>query len=416
MINYFYDCYRILNKVYGEGAFVKQAISGTDIEEKNRPLTVKTCYGVLDRDAELSFYIKAFAPKNPKLAVRTILKIAMYDIAFLDKKPYAVIDNAVELSKKLGKSGTAGFINAFLRRFSNEYKTVELPKDDALCISIKYSYPLFAVKELIATYGKARTEKILSFKEPVTTLAFYNTDGEEYLKNLGVTYEKTPFSNVFNVKNFVRNSDYDKGVYTFQSIGSVAVCDVVEPCDKLLDCCAAPGGKSVRLSFKCKNVTSLDLYEHRVELIKQYASRMGVKNITAKVSDASVENEEFINEFDAVLCDAPCSSLGVTGDNPDVKLKRTENDVLELNSIQKKILNNVSKYVKVGGYLYYSTCSILNRENIDVIKDFIGKNKNFTLENAGSKLPYENVLGANVFLPDISCGAGFFVAKLKRIK
>ena len=117
MINYFYDCYQILNKVYSDKAFVKQAINDTFIEEKNRALTVKTVYGVLEKDIELSYYLKALTEKTPKLAIRTILKISMYAIKYLNKKVYAVTENAVELTKKLGKKGASGFVNAFLRKF-----------------------------------------------------------------------------------------------------------------------------------------------------------------------------------------------------------------------------------------------------------------------------------------------------------
>ena len=161
MINWFYDCYQILNKVYGEGAFIKQAISSTFIEEKNRALTVKTCYGVLDKDIELSYYLKYLAPKTPKLAIRTILKVAFYALKYLNKKPYAVTENAVELTKKLGKAGAGGFVNATLRKFiKTEFI---LPTDLAENLSIKYSYPLFAVKELLEFYGKEKTEKIMMF-------------------------------------------------------------------------------------------------------------------------------------------------------------------------------------------------------------------------------------------------------------
>jgi len=113
MVNYFYDCYTILNKVYSEKAFIKQAISSTFIEEKNRPLIIKTCYGVLDKDIELSYYLSKLVDKNPKLVIRTILKISMYAIKYLGKKEYAVTKNAVELTKKLGKGGASGFVNAF---------------------------------------------------------------------------------------------------------------------------------------------------------------------------------------------------------------------------------------------------------------------------------------------------------------
>ncbi len=414
MVNYFYDCYVILNKVYSEKSFIKQAINSTFIEEKNRALIVKTCYGVLDKDIELSYYLSKLVDKSPKLAIRTILKISMYAIKYLQKKEYAVTKNAVELTKKLGKGGASGFVNAFLRKFINS--KIQMPNEKIEYLSVKYSYPKFAVEELVKVHGIERTEKIISAENSKSCLCFYGVNGGEYLKNLGYNYEETPFENVYLVNNFVRNADYDKGVYTYQALGSVAICDVVEPCEKLLDCCAAPGGKSIRLSFKCANVTSLDVYDHRVDLITDYKKRMGRENVNELVADSKIYNSNYHERFDAVLCDAPCSGLGVLRDNPDIALNRSKDDVLCLNMEQLSILKNVSRYVKKGGYLYYSTCSILNSENIEIINAFMSDINDFQLCEIDSKLQHENIKGTNLFLPDISGGLGFYVAKLKRIK
>ncbi len=414
MLNCFYDCYTVLNKVYSDGAYFKQALNQTIIEEKNRALTVKICYGVLDKDIELSYYLKSLADKSPKLAIRTIIKISMYCIKYLEKKPYAVIDNAVELTKKLGKKGASGFVNAILRKFIKTKIPFPNQKDEYL--SVKYSYPTFVVNELLKNYGEEKTEKILSSQNIKTTLCFYDVDGEEYLKNLGFKFQKTLFDNVFYVNNFTRNADYDTGVYTYQAIGSVAICDTVEPCENLLDCCSAPGGKSVRLSYKCSNVTSFDIHEHRVELVKDYARRMKRENITVAVKDAKIYDEQLKDCFDAVLVDAPCSGTGVFNDNPDMKLNKTAETVKELNEEQITILNTVSKYVKVGGFLYYSTCSIMSSENYGIIEKFLKNNGNFVISNMNSKLNHQNINGTNLFLPDISDGLGFYIAKLKREK
>ncbi len=414
MINAFYDAYRILYKVYGEKSFIKQAITDTDIEEKNRAFTVKLCYGVLDKDGELSYCIKYIAKKTPKLPVRIILKTAMYAYKYLGKKPYAVSDSAVELVKKMGKGGMSGFVNAFLRK----YFSSEIPLPDNLIerLSVKYSFPLFAVEELAAYYGAERTERILAAENARTTLCFYNSDGEKYLTELGADFVKTPFYNVFSLKNFVRNSDYDKGVYTFQALPSVAICEAVERCDRLLDCCAAPGGKSVRLSFKCREVVSWDIHPHRTELIKSYKTRMGRNNISAETCDAKVYKPELHCAFDAVLCDAPCSGLGVVNDNPDIKLGVTYESVSGLCAEQAAILGTVFDYVKVGGFLYYSTCSLLPRENSARIKEFLDTHPQFRMCEADSPLPHDLSDGALSFLPDISGGLGFYVAKMQRIK
>ena len=141
MVNYFYDCYCILNKVYSDRSYLKQAINSTYIEEKNRALTIKTCYGVLDKDIELSYYIGKLTEKSPKLVIRTILKISMYAIKYLGKKEYAVTKNAVELTKKLGKGGASGFVNAFLRKFIRT--SIEMPKDKIEALSIALNFVFF---------------------------------------------------------------------------------------------------------------------------------------------------------------------------------------------------------------------------------------------------------------------------------
>lgn len=414
MVNCFYDSYTVLNKVYGEKAFFKQALNSTPIEEKNRALTVKLCYGVLDKDIELSYYISVLAPKNPKAAIRTILKIAAYAIKYLNKREYAVIDSAVELTKKLGKTGASGFVNAFLRRFAVEKDDIALPTDRLEYLSVKYSFPPFAVKKLVNDYGEERTIEILSCESDKNCVVFYGEDGEGYLKNFCTEYQKTSYDNVFLTKGFRRNADYDKGVYTFQALGSVAICDSVEKGKNLLDCCAAPGGKSVRLSFKFDNVLSADIHEHRVELINDYCARMKINNVKTVVCDSKVFNPELFERFDAVLCDAPCSGLGVTTENPDIKINRSEQNVEELKKEQIDILNNVKKYVKIGGYLYYSTCSILKEENEGTVLRFLSENPDYVEEKLTSKIESLPCRAGITFLPDKTCGSGFYVCKLKR--
>ena len=412
MINYFYDSYTILNKVYSDKTFLKQAISSTIIEEKNRSLTIKTVYGVLDKDIELSYYISALTDKTPKLAIRTILKISMYAINYLNKAPYAVIDNAVELTKKLGKKGASGFVNAFLRKFSTI--KIELPKDKISYLSVKYSYPEFAVKNLIKDYGEDVAKSIMSFENEGSYLSFFNADGEEYLLNRKVNYTKTVFDNLFYVKNFTMDDGFYNGVYTYQNIGSYAICDITPSGDKLLDVCAAPGGKSINLSRKFNQVISYDVHPHRVELIKQYANRMKVENVTAFTGDSTVFIPEYENAFDVVLCDSPCSGFGVVHENPDMKLNREYDDVKNINALQLSILKNVCRYVKKGGYLVYSTCSVFSCENQAIIDKFLLENKDFCVEDINSKLANIKVKNGLQFLPHFS-GGGFFVCKLKKI-
>ena len=415
MLNTFYDCYNVLHKVYVGGAFLKQALSETVIEEKNRAKTTKICYGVLDKDLTLEYYISLLCDKKPKNSVKILLKVAMYSIMYLENSPYAVVDNTVKLVKKMGKGGASGFVNAFLRKFSSFEPGVI--QDNITKLSVKYSYPEFAVRRLIKDYGEELAVKIMSSDEERTTVRFNKgTDGENYFKENGVKYLETPIKNAYIAPNFKRNADYDKGIYTFQSIGSVAICDLVPNGVRLFDACAAPGGKSVNLADKFKEVVSSDIHPHRVKLIEEYASRMHKDNVTAVLGDSSVYNEEYKDGFDCVLSDVPCSGYGVVKDNPDIKLRRTDENIKELARLQYKIIENVSRYVKVGGYLCYSTCSVFKEENEEVCAKFLKEHGNYKEIKTSSSLEHIDLKTGTQFLPNISLGAGFYFCLIKREK
>lgn len=410
MVILFYDCYRILGEVYKNGAYLKQAINDVPIEELNRAKTTKICYGVLDKDIELSYYISVLCDKSPKLNIKILLKIALYNLKYLEKKPYAVIDSTVELAKKLGKGANAGFINAVLRKFVRE--DIKLPQNKFENLSVKYSYPLFSVKKICNLFGDL-AEDIMAYDKENTFVRFnQGIDGENYLKQNGFEYEVTPFDNLFMCPKLKINEDFYKGVFTFQSIGSVAICDIVDGVDNFLDACAAPGGKSVLLSQKCNQVTSCEVHEHRLELIKSYVKRMNRQNITPLLMDSSTLNEKFIDKFDGVLCDVPCSGYGTLKNNPDIKLKQI--DFNELSKLQLAILSNCANYVKSGGSLYYSTCTIFDDENDKIIEKFLANNTDFIVENIKSPLQNLKTKYGLQFLPNLSFGAGFYICKLIR--
>ncbi len=403
-----YDPFLILTRVYSDGAHLKQAITDTYIEEQYRSRTVKIVYGVMENDGYFDFCIRHYAPKAPKLAVRTILKISLYMLLFMDKKRYMVTDCAVDLCKKLGKSGVSGFVNAFLRRFDKAAVDAALPKGIA-GEAIKLSYPQYAYEWLKKEYGD-RAAEIASASSKGVSVRFENGE-ENYLSKPHID---TPFKGNYIFENFVRDEGYDKGDYTFQSVGSIAICEAVAPCESLLDCCAAPGGKSVLLAKKCERVTSFELHEHRVELIRQYKERMGVKNITEMQKDSSVFDSKYEEQFDAVLCDAPCSGYGTVSENPDIKLFRKKEDFSALEKAQGEILSTVARYVKKGGALYYSTCSLFASENDKRIEEFLKSHPDYEAEEIDSPLCHEKKRYGLQFLPDTAYGAGFYVCKLIR--
>lgn len=400
MTNPLCDPYFILVKVYQGGKYLKQAIAETPVEPLNKARTVKICYGVLEKDIYLEYIIGANAKKPPKTAVKIILKIALYMLEFMDKHDYMVVDSAVGLVKKLGKEGTAGFVNAFLR----SYKIPEPPD-----ISVRTSAPAWLTKKLKRSY-KGEAEEILAAPSKGVCVRF-ERGADEYL---GKPHTDTPFDGVYIFPNFVRDENFFTGSYTFQSVGSVAICSVVKPCGRFLDACAAPGGKAVLISRKCASVTACELHAHRVELINAYAQRMGA-SVTAVQADSSVFNPEYENSFDGVLCDVPCSGTGVINENPDIKLFRKESDIAELNKIQLAILNNCSRYLKSGGRLYYSTCSVLPEENDSIVYEFLNAHPEFSLEIPESPLAHRKTRFGLQFLPHISLGAGFFVTMFTKI-
>ncbi len=404
MTNPIYDPYLILTKVYSEGAHLKQAIADTYVEEQYRSRTVKIVYGVLEWDSYFDFCIKHYAPKAPKLAVRTILKISLYMLLFMDKKRYMITDNAVDLCKKLGKNGVSGFVNAFLRRFD------KLAVDSAISAPfVRLSYPEYAYQTLQKEYGE-RAERIALARSSGVSVRFERGE-EDYLQKPHIA---TPFAHNYLFESFARDEGFDEGKYTFQSVGSIAICDVVAPCKSLLDCCAAPGGKSVLLAKKCEEITSFELHAHRVALIEQYKARMGVENITAYQKDSSVFDPAFEEKFDGVLCDAPCSGFGTVSENPDIKLFRKAEDFKGIEGAQKAILDTVCRYVKKGGALYYSTCSIFERENDGIIRWFLKKHPAFRVVEISSPLAHDKKEYGLQFLPDTAYGAGFYVCKMQR--
>ena len=400
MTNPLCDPYLVLSKVYSGGKYLKQAIAETPLEPLNRAATVKIVYGVLEKDIYLSHIISGNTTRPPKSAIRLILKIALYMLEFMDKNDYMTVDCAVELCKKLGKSGAAGFVNAFLR----SYKIPPLPERADEAMSIRCSAPVWLVKALRRSY-KGEAEQILSSPSHGVCVRF-ERGADKYLSK---PHEDTPFKGVYIFRNFVRDEGFMLGDYTFQSVGSVAICDAVEGGGKLLDVCAAPGGKSVLLSKKFTSVTACELHPHRTQLILSYASRMGATNIEAVCADGTVFNPAYEGAFDAVLCDAPCSGTGVINENPDIKLNRRAEDIPSLVATQKELLNNCCRYVKTGGRLYYSTCSVLPEENDSTAYNFLAAHRDFGLEIPSSPLAHRRTKFGLQFLPHISQGAGFYL-------
>ena len=406
-------CYNILSQVYKQQTYGSISLTGKLDEAKNRDFVTRLVYGVLQNNVKYDYYIAQMTAKKPQNSAVILLKIGMYCIEGMDSMPdYAAVNNTVELSKEVGKQGSSGFINGVLKAFCR--KKPALPQDGAQRLSVETSVPLWVVKQYIKQFGLQKTQEFLSCKPYELEHARINTlktdikSVEAKLDSVGAEYVEDPQCADCL---FVRNGQkvrplFDAGLITFQSQTSVKCCEIagVKDGDEVLDMCAAPGGKSVYFAGVGENVKvlSCDVYHHRLELIQQYARRMGVK-LNVRLMDATVYNKSLANAYDVVLCDVPCSGLGVAAKKPDVYLFKDKDQIFGITETQAKILENGSRYVRDGGTLVYSTCTLLKDENEDMIKKFLKQNRHFRLDEE------------KYFLPDGKGSDGFFVAKMRRI-
>lgn len=413
--------YSILSNIYFKGAYssieITRSLEGVDKKDR----IVRIVYGVLDRDVELDYYINALIKKSVKNDARLILKIALYCIIYMDNIPnYAAVDNAVDLCRHINKREYTGFVNALLKRFISE--GVELPKKEYEFLSVTLSKPLWLVKALIKQYGRDEAVKIMGFEgdsrehiRPNTRRISYDELVSKF-KEKKIPFKESGVGGLFTANGEYVRKLFDKGIVTVQGKSSMMCVHAlgVEDNDTVLDLCSAPGGKAVYIE-ELKNgvrVTANELHEHRAELIKSYARRMGAK-LDITVSDASIPNGDWIGKFDKVLVDAPCSGLGVMHKKGDVLLCKTPSDIESLADIQYIILNNAIEYAKSGGVIVYSTCTILREENYNIVGRLIKERDDVVLEKIKG-IDMENN-GSIQILPTNTYGAdGFFVARLRK--
>ncbi len=411
---------RILLKIEKDSAYSNITLASflgeNEITNEDKKLVSALVYGVLDRKITLDYVLSRFM-KTPikKTAPFTlqVLRSALFQIMFMDKIPEsAAVNEAVKLIKSSKESRNAGFVNGVLRSILRAEEL--LPEDDSPeSLSIRYSCPLNIVNSFIEDYGIDDTVSLLeeSLKAPPTVLRVntLKTDTQSLISELcgiGIECEKGETENsVILIKgtDIPSNSLYREGLFHIQDLASQKAAAVLAPKagERVLDICAAPGGKSFTMAQLMDNkgeIIACDLYEHRCQLIKGSAKRLGLDIINTKVADAAEYNRE-MGEFDAVLCDVPCSGLGVIRRKPEIKYKPIE-DYSELEAIQYKILENAAGYLKSGGRLLYSTCTLRKGENERIIEKFLSNHKEFSRE-------YEHT-----FMPHIDKTDGFYCSLL----
>jgi len=392
MISPFCTAYNILKKVYSEGAYLSVVLDNTIIDTDKAFVTRLVC-GTTEKEVEFEYRLGLLCAKRPKLPARIIIKIGMYLIKYMNSiTDYTAVNEMVKLCKDIGKKDITGFVNSTLRKFI-DIKDV-LPDDELEAKSIKYSIPLWLCQKYEKEYGK----NCLFFSEQkhLTHIRYNNRNYSlsklyDFCEDAHINYEKTDFG-VFVSTTQLFSNLINEGKVFVQSYGSIDICKtLVEGFDskkeyKVLDLCSAPGGKSVLLSELLPNsyILACDIYSHRTKLIEKYISISGAKNIEVFQCDGTVFNQDWIEKYDIILIDAPCSGFGVVSANPDTFIHKKEENITELTDIQQKLLENSSHYIKTGGVIVYSTCTTLKEENEFLVDNFL-KNHNFLIENKGLK-------------------------------
>ena len=394
-----------------------------NIDDKDIGLISEIVYGVTTWKLTLDEIIKKYSKiKLKKISpwILNILRMGVYQIIFLDKIPKsAAVNESVNLAKRYGHSSSSNFVNAVLRKVEKEdYEEFFEITDEVEKISKTTSMPVWIIEELLKNNDINEVEKICenSNLKPQITIRVNNlkTDKKELeqkLKEKNIEYKESDIED-FIILNKIKNIEnlelFKEGNFTVQDISAGLTAKILapEPGEDVLDACSAPGGKTTYMAELMKNkgnIEAWDIHEHRTKLVRQNAERLGIDIIKTQTKDASIYDEKLKEKFDKILLDVPCLGIGVIKRKPDIKWQRKIEDIAEITKIQEIILEQCSKYLKKGGYLVYSTCSILKEENEDIINKFLNKNNDFEIVT-DSKF---------TIMPDKEKD-GFFICKLHK--
>ena len=387
----------------------------------------KNIYGILENKLYLEYIIgKLSKIKLKKLdkKVLLILEIGIYNIHFLDRKNYAIVNELVNLTNKVSFKSKS-FVNAILRSYIRDEENLSKIniKNKEEYQSIKYSIPLWIIKYLNESYGKNYTQDFLYSLNKERKLSIRinkNKIEKNKLKSLledkNFQIENSKISSlsliVDNPSSLAKTEEFKNGLFTIQSEASIKVCEVLNPNknSNILDLCAAPGTKTSLLAELCDNSSKIianDISFNKLSKINENIKRLGLKNIEITNFDASIVKDDFKEKFDYILCDLPCSGLGVIDRKPEIRYNRSMDDVINLSKLQKNILDKAFLYLKKGGILVFSTCAIGHIENKD---NFIYLSKKKRLKNL--KIDGKDYLEYNAFEDETD---GFFLTKFEKI-
>ena len=425
----------VINDVLNNNAYaniaLNEKIKSENLTELDKNLVTNLVYGTISKKLTLDWYTKPYVKKTKKW-VKNLLAMTVYQIIYMDRIPTsAAVDEAVKIAKKQGDQRLSGFVNGVLRNFTrSDFRSFDEISDSTEKLSIQYSMPIDLTKKFVKSFGFEKTVKIFrSIEEPSraslrvnTTLTDVTTEFNKLAREFDVELsEISPTGIVAESGHFADLLDFNDGLITIQDESSQLVATVLDaqPTDRILDACAAPGGKTVHIAeylSEAGYIEALDLYDHKLRLIRQNAERLHqIDKIRFTKLDARQSFEKFgPDSFDKILVDAPCSGLGLIRRKPDIRYRKETTDFADLQKVQLEILEDTCKTLVNSGIMVYSTCTIFDEENYQVIETFLAKHPEFEqvpLTHEKSDLVKNGCL---FITPDAYHTDGFFIAKLRK--
>lgn len=410
--------------------FKEKETEVTGLTRGEKGFITEVFYGTIRNVMFLDYSIDKRVKTIDKLWVRNLLRLSMYQIQFMDSDDAGVVYEGVEVAKLRGGTFIGSFVNGVLRSFIREKDTdieklLEEGRED-----IVLSYPKWFFDEIKWEHKENYLEILKSYKKipnisvKINKLNYNEKDFLDLLSIKGIKILKK-VEDVYYIDSgmILETSEFKRGQITVQDASSFLAAKYLDPQagERILDTCSAPGGKAMAMAEMMKNegeIVALDIHEHKLKLIESRTKQMGIDIVYTELMDARLVGVEFESEsFDRVLVDAPCSGFGVIRKKPEVLYTKKMKNVQELAKLQLDILNSAAKVVKVGGILVYSTCTILNKENIENVTKFLQKNPNFEVQKvdiaSNVNGSFDKVGGLNIFDEFLD---GFYMIKLKKIK
>lgn len=434
--------YEINEKKAYSNISINKHLEKGEFKDIDRAFITDLVYGAVKWKLPIDWIIQKHSSiKMNKISpwILNVLRLGVYQLLYTQKVPEsAACNESVNLAKKYGHSASGRFVNGVLRNIARNKNSLTYPdekKNLTGFLSVKYSHPEWMVKEWLERFGREFTESLLEsnnqvpdFTVRVNTLKTSREQLEDSLNKAGIETSKGRYvPEALIIKNpsaFSRLETFKAGHFQVQDESSMMVGKILDPKpgELVMDVCSAPGGKAAHIGELMKNkgtVIARDVHEHKIKLIKEAAGRLGIDIIKPEIFDASETDENYSEKADRVLIDAPCTGLGIIRKKPDIKWARNTAGKKEITELQMKILQASAKYVKPGGILVYSTCTVEKEENQDMVRDFIGQNSDFEPEDITPYLPEDLKKsslekGVIQLFPNVNNIDGFFIARMRR--